>query len=283
VQKRGGLQLPVDPYSIVCEILGLPAWEMRDPVSVGYECPFINSVCTKRSQRLEGPYPVCTVYRGHGSSREPVIVCPKRFYEADLFSDVIRHCWGGEPPANPVFVHEVKMGEFGMVDFVVADLDTSSGERRVKEFVSVEIQAVDITGSCEPAYTVIVLGQPLQRRPTYGFNYANVRKRYISQLIAKGFFHHHWGTRIVAVVQDIIYNSLRSSLMFSEARLEESNILFMRYKMVSALANGSERFRLSFDGVVGTTHSALMTSTIYKRPPSKDEFCRHILMQLSKG
>lgn len=274
--------MPINPFEIVCEILGQPAAEMRNPVNAGYECPFINSVCIKRSQRLEGPYPVCSIYRQpskkKGTGRVPVIVCPKRFYQANLVGDVVKHCWGYDPPSKLVFVHEIKMAGFGQVDMVVADLNEAGDG--IDRFISVELQAVDITGTCEPAYSAITLGNELDKKPTYSFNYANVQKRYITQLTTKGFFHHHWGTKIVAVVQDLIYDYLKQSIRFNDAQLDESDILFMRYKLV-AVEDGTG-YQLQFAEVSGTTHSALMMSTLYKSPPSKADFCGRIIAQLKK-
>lgn len=274
--RRRECKLPFDPHNIICEILGQPASGMTNPVNAEYECPFINSTCVKRSQRLAGPYPVCTVFRRDGTACEPIIICPKRFYEADLFGDVIRYCWPTVKPLRPAFVHEIRMGEVGNVDFVVADL--AQDGKTINNFISVELQAIDITGTYEPAYSSIVLSRPLEERPTYNFNYANVRKRFITQLINKGFFHHHWHTKIVAVLQDRVYEYLKQAVKFSDTSIEESNILFMQYRLVQTNGNHT----LVFKGISGTTHSALMMSSLYAQPPSKEEFCRHILAQIRR-
>ena len=106
------------------------------------------------------------------------------------------------------------MEGFGSVDFVVADIDPETNH--VRNFVSAELQAVDITGSVETAYTAVLHSQILGVRPSYGINWANVRKRYISQLIAKGFFHHHWKTRMVAILQTPLYERFRKYIEFDE-------------------------------------------------------------------
>ena len=142
------------PTSVVGEILGEPAEFQRNPVNLDYQCPFINSQCTKRSQRISGPYPVCSVFHGTGPKKKLVSVCPKRFFQASFKQKVIETCWPGTPPENPVIVHEIKMGNFGNVDFVIADLDES--QTIVRQFISVELQAVDITGTVEPAYQAII-------------------------------------------------------------------------------------------------------------------------------
>jgi len=273
--------LPCDPLEIICEILGQPAAQMNTPVNADYQCPFINSICIKRSQRIGGPFPVCTVFKSHKDSdkAEPVIVCPKRFYEADLFKDVIKYAWTNYNPANPKFVHEIRMGEVGNVDFVVVDAITTESGIKIKNFISAELQAVDITGTYEPAYSAIVLSQPLDSKPTYNFNYANVRKRFITQLISKGFFHHHWDTKIVAIVQDHIYDNIKQKIKFSDSTIEESHILFMQYKLVES--NGE--YHLQFKDITGTTHSNLMMGSLYAQVPPKEDFCKGIIKQLSRN
>lgn len=268
--------MPYSPYDVVCEILGQPARQMSNPANADYECPYINNVCIKRSQRSSGPFPCCSVFRKEkNSDLTPIIVCPKRFYQADIFHDVLNNCWVGVPPKKPIFVHEIKMGGVGNVDMVVADL--SKEEDRVNDFISIELQAIDITGSYEPAYSAIVLNTALDHRPTYNFNYRNVQKRFVTQLIDKGFFHHQWQTKIVAAVQNVIYDRLKKKINFSEVSLEESNIIFLKYKMVQTEDNGEFQYDLQLCGVTGTTHNSLMMSSLYQQTPPKQEFCDRIL------
>ena len=141
-----------DPYKIICEILGQPAQQMQNPVNEDYLCPFRDAICTKRSHRIEGPFPVCSVFRQRKNDKfpEPIAVCPKRLYAAEIYNDVLDYCWSGERPKNPIVVHEIKMGNVGNVDMVIADI--SDDCRSISNFVSIELQAVDITGSYEPAY-----------------------------------------------------------------------------------------------------------------------------------
>ena len=275
--------MPVDPLNVIAEILGEPAAQMYNPVNAGYECPFINSTCIKLGHRLEGPYPVCTLHRRRARrTLELVCVCPKRFFEADLINDVIRHCWVGDPPANPQLAHEIQMAGFGKVDFVIADIDQQTGA--VGKFVSVELQAVDITGSVERAYSAIINREPIvTERMGFGFNWANVRKRFISQLITKGFYHHHWQSRIVAVLQTVLYNEIRRYIPFAETPLDASNIAFMLYDYRPNPEAGEGAYKLELDRVVGTTHSNLMTGSIYQMIPDRNEFCERIIANLRLG
>ncbi len=268
--------MPRDPLTVIAEVLGEPAKEMRNPVNAGYQCPFVNSICTKRSQRIEGPYPVCSIYRGASQ----LCLCPKRFFQANLVSDVLQHAWPGEVPSNPQVAYEVKMEDFGTVDLVVADI---GAQGLVRSFVSVELQAVDITGSVEPAYQALTSNSMITNKFSYGVNWANVRKRYISQLISKGFFHHHWGSKIISILQAPLYKHFRSYIPFDELdpKSESSNVVFMLYDFCTVSAEDPARNQLRFVKAVGTSHNSLMTSALYRTPPDRSVFCQKILDRLS--
>lgn len=278
--------MPINPFEVICEILGEPAHLMTNPANAGYQCPFINSTCVKRSQNYRGiPYPVCSIFRSNRRKetqvKEPIIVCPKRFYAGDLFHDILKYAWTGTPPQNPQFVREIKMARVGTVDFVVADVDTEAGN--IRNFVSAELQAIDITGSVEPAYAAITLSQPLERKFSYGFNYANVRKRFVTQLINKGFFHHQWQTKIVAVLQRPIYENIQQAVRFADTAIRESNVLFLQYDLAEDQGRESHQYTLRYSGIAGTTHSELMMHALYSNAPPKEDFCRRILAQIRSG
>jgi hypothetical protein len=269
---------------VITEILGEPAAQMRNPVNAGYQCPFLSSTCIKTSQRIAGPYSVCTVYYGGGASRvgvRPICVCPKRLYAIDLVADVLKHCWPpGTPPQNPQIAYEVKMANFGNVDMVIADIDPATGA--VGTFVSVELQAVDITGSVEPAYQGVLNSQPVVD-VSYGINWANVRKRFITQLINKAFYHVHWGMRLVAVLQTPLYNRLHEAIRFDELppNTGGNTVIFMLYDYVPDPARPGA-YVLELDRVVGTSHNSLMTASLYQLVPSKEVFHERILANLAR-
>lgn len=273
--------MQTDPANFIGEVLGEPASLMRNPVNAGYLCPFVNTKCTKRSHQVSGPFPVCSIYRwqGRGSKKSQaglVCVCPNRLFQAEIIQDVLRHCWPGAQPANPQIAYEVKMADFGKVDCVIADIDDS---HKINQFVSVELQTVDITGSYFPAYAALVNSQLLSKPPQYNFNWRNVYKRYIMQLIFKGFFHHHWNTRIVAVMQDVLVDRLWETGGFNELPVEQSNIVFLSYRMVQDHA-GSNRYSLQFVRPIGTRHMDLMNSILYHEAPSRDSFIQKIIARL---
>lgn len=275
--------MSIKPIDIIGEILGVPSVLQQNPVNLDYICPFINSQCTKRSQKLPGPYPICSVFHGKGENRKLMCVCPKRFFQTDFKQKIIDICWYNDPPQNPIIVPEIKMENFGNVDFVIADIDNA--KQHVKNFISVEMQAVDITGSVEPAYQEIINHKQTKLiNISYGINWENVRKRYITQLINKGFFHHHWQRKIIAVIQLALYNNLRGKIRFDELdpKSDTSNIVFMLYDFDKIDTDDSYHYEINFKKAVGTSHSSLMNAALYKTPPSKEKFEERILSVLQK-
>ncbi|MBN2396606.1 MAG: hypothetical protein JXC36_09150 [Candidatus Atribacteria bacterium] len=273
--------MPFDPKEYLVEILGEPASQMRNPVNADYHCPFINSVCTKRSHLLEGPFPVCSISRWAKRGKErvnegPVCICPNRLYQADIFTDVINNCWPGNKPVNYKVAYEVSLSSLGKIDCVLAE---TNSDGRIHQFISVELQTVDITGTYFPAYDAFLNSRMLEVQPKYNFNWRNVYKRYIMQLIFKGFSHHHWNTRIVAVMQDVLVDRLWSIGNFTEVPVENSNIVFLSYKMVKD-ANDPERYSLQLVKPIGTRHMDLMNGILYAEAPSKEAFLKKVVQRL---
>jgi hypothetical protein len=265
------------PSDYIAEVLGVDTAKRVDPATSNYLCPYIDRTCTKRSTAdKEHPYPVCTLLAK--KTKHAVCVCPKRFYQTNFLQDVADHCWPWAPPSNLQFASEVKMKGFGNVDYVIADVV----DGHVDKFLSVELQAIDITGSARPAYDAYCAGEELEKAPTYNFNWDNVYKRYITQLIRKGYFHHHWGSKIVAVVQDVVYDDIcsRASFMTSvDIKKPDVNIVFVTYSLSKTKA-GDYEWKLK--KIEGTSHSALQSAVLYTSPPDKGEFCQKILSAIDR-
>lgn len=280
--------MPFNPETMIGEVLGHKAEKGANPASSNFHCPFIKTRCVKRSQNLPNnePYPVCTLWK-NGPATDPdedlIFVCPKRFYAVDFLTEVIEHCWPGDKPNNPQIAREVKMAGFGNVDFVIADV---KNDNEIDQFLSVELQAIDITGSAFPAYQALRAGQDLAQRPTMGFNWDNVYKRYVTQLIRKGYFHHHWKSKIVAVIPEQVYRYILGRAAFMKTADVKNdpqvNIIFMTYKLEKDPSRLGE-YRPRLVTVEGTSHTNLQNAILYKEPPQRDAFTAQIKNSLIRG
>jgi hypothetical protein len=279
--------LVFDPSIYVGEILGQTAAKSANPSSAAYLCPFINSTCTKRGHAEKTiPYPVCSVRH----KTLAICTCPKRFTQADIVRDAVNHCWLGKEPDIPQIAAEVQMKGFGKIDFVIAEVDAT---HFVHQFLSVELQAVDITGSVRPAYDALLAGTDLSKSFRYGINWDNVHKRYVTQLVRKGFFHYHWGTRLVSVLQAPLYDYICAHSPFGRTRIFPNpsdtlakndphlNVIFMVYDyepnhLVPA------HLSMALKLVEGARHGDIQTAAamLYNKPPSRDDFCKVILRRL---
>jgi Restriction endonuclease NotI len=167
------------------------------------ECPFVGGQCIKRfkSGTVSGVCAVKPVTTG------PVICCPNRMYaeEYRVLLDVARTCFGddvrlcrgsGDTKGDGFDVHvfgkrwgkELRLpgrGKGGgyFVDWVLALVDSS---HKLKEFVAVELQTMDTTGSYEAEVNSLYKGKATSKPSTAGINWENVSKRILPQIIYKG-------------------------------------------------------------------------------------------------
>ena len=177
------------------------AQELRDDE----KCPFIQKRCTKRfsDNTVSG---VCSVSPPKATA--PVITCPNRLYSNDysLLSDVANLAFGSghdviHPDDREGMEHNgKKVVAFGkgygkelklprvkgrggyFVDWILARLDPN-GE--LAEFIAVEVQTIDTTGTYRPHVEKLRRGEAAGVANA-GLNWENVNKRILPQLIYKG-------------------------------------------------------------------------------------------------
>ena len=166
-------------------------------------CPFVGGACVKKfkSGTTSGACALKLVNSG------PVICCPNRMY-ADSYRvllDVAQECFGPgarlcrsasemQGDGNDVHVFGKKWGKelrlpnrgkggSYFVDWVLALVD---GDRKLKEFVAIELQTMDTTGSYEAEVNAYYRGEFPSRPSEAGINWENVSKRILPQIIYKG-------------------------------------------------------------------------------------------------
>lgn len=171
-------------------------------------CPFLGGFCSKilaRNKEISG---VCTIRQKTEGSPD-VICCPNRLYADDykLLRDISNLAFSNELNlyAGRVAVEKAKVekgaiavfgkgwgGELRLpqrkgsgsyfVDWVLARLD-KKGE--LVEFTAIEVQTIDTTGNYQTARESLLRKREIIS-DTVGFNWENVSKRIIPQLIYKG-------------------------------------------------------------------------------------------------
>lgn len=168
-------------------------------------CPFLNSRCTKsfNDRSISG---ACSML----SNQDGVVcTCPKRLYAEDFLtlSDVARLAFG----QNSELVHPLALSKDGPSPNQIVPLGQGSGrevrlpgrkgkgqfsvdwvlcrlnaQRRLLDFVAVEVQTIDTTGTYRPEVEQYRRGVRQPLRSVAGLNWENVNKRILPQLIFKG-------------------------------------------------------------------------------------------------
>lgn len=90
---------------------------------------------------------------------------------------VFGHGWGGELPLPK----RKGRGSY-YVDWILAKLD---GNGELSEFIAIEVQTIDTTGSYQDARRALIERHEIEK-DTVGLNWENVSKRIIPQIIYKG-------------------------------------------------------------------------------------------------
>ncbi|MDR1536509.1 MAG: hypothetical protein LBU32_00645 [Clostridiales bacterium] len=171
-------------------------------------CPFLGSRCSKIISRDGIASGVCAIKQKSENSPS-VICCPIRLYADNykVLSRIAKRAFSldlklyegraavdrskVENGAVAVFGHgwggELRLPQRGgtgsyFVDWVLARLD-GSGE--LVEFTAIEIQTIDTTGNYRTAREELVNHRTIVS-DTVGFNWENVSKRIVPQLIYKG-------------------------------------------------------------------------------------------------
>ncbi|MEA2332283.1 MAG: hypothetical protein QOH58_2421 [Thermoleophilaceae bacterium] len=180
----------------------------RSPTAVAarsaFDCPFQPGQCTKRlrDKAIAG---TCTLRTGKGVD---VVICPIRLYGQNhkILQDIADEAFGagtrlvdgkqahhehqdgrvvavfGKGRGGELRLPRGAGGRGGyFVDWVIALLDTD-GE--LDEFVAIEVQSIDTTGSYRDQRDALLEGR--WAPTTAGLNWENVAKRILPQLLYKG-------------------------------------------------------------------------------------------------
>ena len=171
-------------------------------------CPFLGSQCVKILSRDRSVSGVCAV-RQKTEGSPSVICCPIRLYAEDykLLDTIARNAfnhdlklYAGRAAVDKAKKENGAVAVFGQgwggelrlpqregtgsyfVDWVLARLD---GKGELAEFTAIEVQTIDTTGNYRTARNNLLKNREIVD-DTVGFNWENVSKRIIPQIIYKG-------------------------------------------------------------------------------------------------
>lgn len=217
-------------------------------------CPFLGKRCYKVRKSDPGTsIGTCIVL--HGKLAEPIVICPTRLTErGQIFTDCL-HLLTTHQPGNELHVVSEVSVPGGNVDYFLV----SVRDGKVKDFVGIEIQTLDTTGTVWPERQKFLkeIGV-LQSDDTesldkpYGVNWKMTAKTVLVQMHHKIDTFEHVNKKLVLVMQDRLLEYMAREFNF--AHLKNPAVLgdamhFHAYR-IARQQDGS--FRLSMQSRLST-------------------------------
>ncbi len=179
------------------------------------QCRYSQKRCFKvRKSQSDVSIGTCTVQ--YGKENKDVIICPHRLTERkQIFIDCL-HLLTSHQPGNELhLIPEVSIPG-GSVDYFLVSTDAN---RRVKDFVGIELQTIDTTGSVwfEREQTLQSLGlrqNVAVPTKTFGMNWKMTAKTILMQLHHKIETFESVNKHLVLVIQDHLLEYMKKEFSF---------------------------------------------------------------------
>ncbi len=192
--------------STIVELFGHSVEEQADWNRIVHDqqCVFQGKKCYKvRKSNPDQAIGSCTVL--YGRRAEPVVICPIRLIERrQIFTDCFHLLTTHEPGNELHLVPEVAIPG-GSVDYFLV----SARSGKVKDFVGIELQTLDTTGTVWPERQRLLhrLGVPIDgdgesSNKPYGMNWKMTAKTTLVQMHHKIQTFEHVNKKLVLVIQD---------------------------------------------------------------------------------
>lgn len=208
--------------SKVLELYGWATGQAVDwkAVVADQHCPFLDRRCQKiRKSDPRITIGTCTV--SHGTPPGPAMICPFRLLErSQIFTDCI-HLLSLHEPGNELRVISELAVPGGSIDYCVVSVRAG----RVIDFVGVELQALDTTGTVWPQRQRFLREKQIKVRSAdvnstrqFGMNWKMTAKTTLVQLHHKIQTFEHIGKHLVLVLQDLLLAYMRRAFAFDHVR-----------------------------------------------------------------
>jgi len=211
------------PMSTVVELFGHSAESQQKDWSrivSEQQCPFLSKTCYKVRKSDPGTsIGSCTVL--YGREQEPVVICPTRLLERrQIFTDCLHLLTTHEPGNELHIIQEVSIPG-GSVDYFLA----SAREGKVRDFVGVEIQTLDTTGTVWPERQRLLKKLGVLRKDkeesstkSYGMNWKMTAKTILVQMHHKIQTFEHVNKKLVLVLQDKLFDYMTKEFTFEHLK-----------------------------------------------------------------
>ena len=225
------------------------------------KCPYIKKRCFKvRKSEPEISIGTCSVE--YGKENNPIIICPHRLIEKQqIFIDSI-HLLQKHEAGNEIHILPEVNIPGGYVDYVLA----SAKRGKVIDFVGIELQALDTTGTVWPARQRFLKEHGLKTnskdtnsKKSFGMNWKMTAKTILVQLHHKVETFQHLDKHLVLVAQDKFVSYMKENFSFEDVRQPNNadSMHFHSYKL--GWNSRSDRLSLELVERISTDADGLAT------------------------
>lgn len=179
-------------------------------------CKYLSRKCLKiRKSQPDISIGTCSVC--YGTERAPIIICPHRLLENNqIFTDCLHLLTLHEPGNQYHVVSEVTLPG-GSVDYFLI----SAKNGKVKDFLGIELQTLDTTGTVWPerqrflqSQGLPVSGEDAASPRPFGMNWKMTAKTILVQLHHKVETMERLGKHLVIVIQDPLLSYMKRRFSF---------------------------------------------------------------------
>ena len=248
--------------SKVVELFGQSAAKSRvnwRKIVAEQQCLYLNKKCYKiRKSDPNTAIGSCTVL--YGRNPEPIIICPTRLIERrQIFTDCFHLLTTHEPGNELHIVSEVAIPG-GSVDYFLV----SAKAGKVKDFVGIELQTLDTTGTVWPERQRLLkqLGVPRRDKgeksdTSFGMNWKMTAKTILVQMHHKIQTFEHVHKKLVLVVQDKLLNYMSREFNFDHLRNPASIADSMHVHAYRMDIQGDRSYKLAMHSRLSTDADGL--------------------------
>lgn len=243
--------------SLVVELFAHSSREQRKDwrsIVEKQQCPFIDKRCYKvRKSDPSIAIGTCTVL--YGRKPEPVIICPTRLIERrQIFRDCLHLLTDHEPGNDLHVVSEVSIPG-GSVDYFIV----SERGGQVKDFVGVELQTLDTTGTVWPERQRLLKELAVPRADdaeisskAYGMNWKMTAKTILVQMHHKIQTFEHVKKKLVLVTQDKLLAYMTREFNFAHLSSPPSTSDSLHFHAYSMDEQDDKSYRLALQARLST-------------------------------
>lgn len=178
-------------------------------------CPYTGKICIKmRKSDPNVKIGTCSVKY----QNQNIIICPVRLLEHNqIFIDCFHLLTMHEPGNELYLVPEVQIPG-GHVDYFLI----SAKNKKVKDFIGVELQTMDTTGTVWPERQkflkqcgIGINSDVLQSKKTFGMNWKMTLKTTLIQMHHKSETFEHLNKHLVLIIQKPLYEHMKNDFNFN--------------------------------------------------------------------